>query len=141
MEREVDARTLATQLGRGIRKRLGALKSVRQPLEATAEQREAWRRLGRDRFADPDHQRWAQSHRSRESLNEAGRLGYQETAHRYGSDFADRFAAQWRCEHSTEPERRMMELLAELGTRRGAATSERARSVAGEWTSHSRSAG
>ncbi len=115
MDRSDDARAPATEMGRAMRERIQALKQEREPIEATDEQRERWRQLGAERFQDPEYQRWAQSHRSRESLQEAGRLGYAETARRYGPDFADRFAAEWRLDNPTQPERRMMELLGELG--------------------------
>ncbi len=115
MERGEDARAPATEIGRQMRERIQGLKPEREPLAASDEQREGWRELGQERFQDPEYQRWAQSHRSRESLREAGRLGYAETARRYGSAFADEFAANYRREHPSEPERRMMELLTELG--------------------------
>ncbi len=111
MERGDDARALSTEMGRAMRERIQALRPERQPMEATDEQRERWHELGTERFQDPEYQRWAQSHRSTESLREAGRLGYAETARRYGQDFADEFAANYRREHPSEPERRMMELL------------------------------
>ncbi len=115
MDRGDEARAPATGLGRQMRECIQAFKQEREPIEATEKQRERWRELGKDRFGDPEYQRWAQSHRSRESLQEAGRLGYAETARRYGPDFADRYAAQWRLDNPTQPERRMMELLGELG--------------------------
>ncbi len=115
MNREDDARTPATEMGRAMRERIKALKPERQPVEATDEQRERWQEIGKEKFQDPEYQRWAQSHRSRESLQEAGRLGYAETARRYGPDFANEFAASYRREHPSEPEKRMMELLGELG--------------------------
>ncbi len=102
-----------------MRERIQGLKPDRQPLEATNEQRQHWRSLGHKRFQDPEYQRWAQSHRSRESLQEAGRLGYAETARKYGPEFADGFAAQWRLDNPTQPEKRMMELLRELGFEEG----------------------
>ncbi len=119
MERGDDARAPATDMGRAMRERIQALKPDRRPLEATEEQRERWRELGKERFGDPEYQRWVQSHRSTESLREAGRLGYAETARRYGADFADRFAAQWRLDNPTQPEKRMMELLGELVHKQG----------------------
>ncbi len=119
MDRGEDARAPSTEMGRAMRERIQALKPERQPIEATEEQRERWQGMGKDRFGDPEYQRWAQSHRSTESLREAGRLGYAETARRYGADFADRFAAQWRLDNPTQPERRMMELLGELGFQEG----------------------
>ncbi len=88
MDRGEDARAPATEMGRAMRERIQALRPERQTLEATDEQRERWKELGKERFGDPEYQRWAQSHRSRESLREAGRLGYAETARRYGADFA-----------------------------------------------------
>ncbi len=91
----------------------------RQPLTATEEQREAWRTLGREKFKDPDHQRYAQSHRSTESLRDAGRHGYQATAERYGRDFASDLLANHRRDQPTRPEREMVGLLKELGAEEG----------------------
>ena len=87
----------------------------RQPLQATEEQRAAWRAMGVARFRDPDHQRYAQSYRSTESLQEAGRHGYQATAERYGREFASDLLANHRREQPTRPEREMVGLLKELG--------------------------
>ena len=91
----------------------------RQPLQATAEQQAAWRAMGAARFRDPDHQRYAQSHRSTESLREAGKHGYQATAERYGREFASDLLANHRREQPTRPEREMQGLLAELGVQEG----------------------
>ncbi len=91
----------------------------RQPVAASEEQRAAWRALGREKFKDPDHQRYAQSHRSTESLREAGRHGYQATAARYGRDYAADLLARYRREQPTRPEREMQGLLAELGKQEG----------------------
>ncbi len=85
----------------------------RQPLRATEAQRAAWREMGGDRFKDPDHQRYAQSHRSTE------RHGYQATAERYGRDFASDLLADHRRAQPTRPEREMRGLLAELGVQEG----------------------
>jgi very-short-patch-repair endonuclease len=93
--------------------------TLRQPLVASDEQRAAWRALGREKFRDPDHQRYAQSHRSTESLREAGKHGYQETARRYGRDFASDLLANHRREQPTRPEREMVGLLSELGVQEG----------------------
>ncbi len=91
----------------------------RQPLPATEEQRAAWRTLGREKFKDPDHQRYAQSHRSTESLREAGKHGYQATAERYGRDYAADLLARHRRDQPTRPEREMVGLLKELGAQEG----------------------
>ncbi len=91
----------------------------RQPLPATEEQQAAWRALGREKFKDPDHQRYAQSHRSTESLRDAGRHGYQATAERYGREFASDLLATHRREQPTRPEREMVGLLKELGAEEG----------------------
>jgi very-short-patch-repair endonuclease len=91
----------------------------RQPLQVTEEQREAWRALGREKFRDPDHQRYAQSHRSTESLRAAGKHGYQATAARYGREFASDLLANHRRAQPTRPEREMVGLLNELGAREG----------------------
>jgi len=91
----------------------------RQPLPATEEQRAAWRALGREKFKDPDHQRYAQSHRSTESLRDAGRHGYQATAERYGREFASDLLANHRRAQPTRPEREMVGLLKELGAEEG----------------------
>jgi very-short-patch-repair endonuclease len=91
----------------------------RQPLTATEEQRATWREMGREKFKDPDHQRYAQSHRSAESLREAGKHGYQATAERYGREFASDLLANHRRAQPTRPEREMVGLLGELGAREG----------------------
>jgi very-short-patch-repair endonuclease len=91
----------------------------RQPLTATEEQRATWREMGREKFKDPDHQRFAQSHRSTESLRDAGRHGYQATAERYGREFASDLLANHRREQPTRPEREMVGLLKELGAEEG----------------------
>jgi very-short-patch-repair endonuclease len=96
-----------------------AVRTARQPLAATEEQRAAWREMGREKFKDPDHQRFAQSHRSAESLRDAGRHGYQATAERYGRDFASDLLANHRREQPTRPEREMVGLLKELGAEEG----------------------
>jgi len=96
-----------------------AVHSVRQPLTATEEQRAVWREMGREKFKDPDHQRYAQSHRSTESLRDAGRHGYQATAERYGREFASDLLANHRREQPTRPEREMVGLLKELGAEEG----------------------
>ena len=96
-----------------------AVRTARQPLAATEEQRAAWREMGREKFKDPDHQRFAQSHRSAESLRDAGRHGYQATAERYGRDFASDLLANHRREQPTRPEREMVGLLKELGVEEG----------------------
>lgn len=93
--------------------------AARQPLQPTTEQREAWRALGRDKFRDPDHQRFAQSHRTTESLREAGKQGYLVTAERYGRDYAADLLATHRRETPTRPEREMVGLLADLGKQEG----------------------
>ncbi len=91
----------------------------RQPLPATEEQQAAWRALGREKFRDPDHQRYAQSHRSTESLREAGKHGYQATVERYGREFASDLLASHRRDQPTRPEREMVGLLKELGAQEG----------------------
>ncbi len=93
--------------------------SPRGPLRATGEERVAWREMGQDKFKDAEYQRYAQSHRSTESLREAGRHGYQETARRYGRDFASDLLANHRREQPTRPEREMVGLLKELGAEEG----------------------
>lgn len=92
---------------------------LRRPQSASEEQRTAWRDLGAAKFKDADYQRYAQSHRSTESLREAGRHGYQETARRYGRDFASDLLANHRRDQPTRPEREMIGLLGELGKREG----------------------
>lgn len=92
---------------------------ARQPLTATAEQRTIWRDLGVAKFQDRDYQRYAQSFRTTESLRESGRHGYQETARRYGRDFASELLASHRREQPTRPEREMIGLLGELGKQEG----------------------
>ena len=93
--------------------------SPREPLQPTAEQRAAWREMGREKFRDSEHQRYAQSHRTAESLRDAGRHGYQATAERYGRDFASDLLANHRREQPTRPEREMVGLLKELGAEEG----------------------
>ena len=104
-----------TGLGRRASGRSGGLtESGREHL------REAGREKGvRNLRHDPEHQRWARGHHSREDLSRWGRLGYQETASRYGAGFARAVAAGWRREHPTAPEREMIGLLGELGLREG----------------------
>jgi len=75
--------------------------------------------MGREKFRDSEHQRYAQSHRSTESLRDAGRHGYQATAERYGRDYAADLLARHRREQPTRPEREMQGLLAELGKQEG----------------------
>jgi len=91
----------------------------RQPLPATEEQRAAWREMGREKFRDPDHQRYAQSHRTAESLRDAGKHGYQATVERYGRDYAADLLARHRRDQPTRPEREMVGLLKELGAQEG----------------------
>ena len=91
----------------------------RQPLQATAAQQATWRAMGREKFKDAEHQRFAQSHRTAESLREAGKHGYQATAERYGREFASDLLANHRREQPTRPEREMVGLLKELGAEEG----------------------
>ena len=91
----------------------------RGPMQPTAAQQAAWREMGREKFKDPDHQRFAQSHRSTESLREAGRQGYLVTAERYGRDYAADILAKHRRETPTRPEREMTALLGEIGKQEG----------------------
>ena len=91
----------------------------RQPMQPSAAQQAAWREMGREKFKDPDHQRFAQSHRSAESLREAGRQGYLATAERYGRDYAADILAKHRRETPTRPEREMTALLGEIGKQEG----------------------
>ncbi len=91
----------------------------RQPMQPSAAQQSAWREMGREKFKDPDHQRFAQSHRSAESLREAGRQGYLATAERYGRDYAADILAKHRRETPTRPEREMTALLGEIGKQEG----------------------
>jgi len=93
--------------------------SPREPLQPTAEQRAAWREMGREKFRDSEHQRYAQSHRSTASLRDAGRHGYQATVERYGREFASDLLANHRREKPTRPEREMVGLLKELGAEEG----------------------
>jgi len=93
--------------------------AARQPMQPTAEQRTAWEAMGREKFRDPEHQRFAQSHRSTESLRQAGRQGYLVTAERYGRDYAADILANHRREQPTRPEREMTALLTDLGKQEG----------------------
>ncbi len=93
--------------------------AARQPMQPTAEQRAAWEAMGREKFRDPEHQRFAQSHRSTESLREAGRQGYLATAERYGREYAADILANHRREQPTRPEREMVGLLREIGAEEG----------------------
>lgn len=101
------------------------------------EQRERFRALGAERFKDHDHQQWARSHRTTESLraggragwaamveihgrevlSRAGKLGWAATVAKYGEEFAWDRAAETRRDRPTAPERAMIGLLAELGQR------------------------
>jgi very-short-patch-repair endonuclease len=69
----------------------------------------------RERFGDAEFQRWAQSHRSTESLVAEGKLGWAATVRRYGADFAFDRAAQTRRGRPSGPERAMIRLLGEMG--------------------------
>jgi len=91
----------------------------RGPMQPNAAQQATWREMGREKFKDPDHQRFAQSHRSTESLREAGRQGYLTTAERYGHDYAADILANHRREQPTRPEREMTALLGEIGKQEG----------------------
>lgn len=74
----------------------------------------------RERFNDPTHQRWAQSFRSRESLSEAGKKGYEATVRLYGEEFLyDRAADKRRAQDPprSKPEHKVMRMLEELGQR------------------------
>jgi very-short-patch-repair endonuclease len=99
--------------------RAAAPAAGRRPSPATDAERARWRELGRDRFRDAGYQRWAQGHRSVESLRAAGRASFAETARRYGRAFAADLLARRRLVHPTEPERRMIGLLDDLGQREG----------------------
>lgn len=92
---------------------------ARQPMQPTAAQRATWEAMGREKFRDPEHQRFAQSHRSTESLRAAGRQGYLATAERYGREYAADILANHRREQPTRPEREMVGLLRELGAEEG----------------------
>ena len=91
----------------------------RQPLQATAEQQATWQAMGREKFKDPEHQRFAQSHRTAESLREAGKHGYQATAERYGREYASDLLASHRRDQPTRPERELVGILKELGVEEG----------------------
>ena len=91
----------------------------RQPVQPTAAQQATWQAMGREKFKDPEHQRFAQSHRTVESLREAGRHGYQATAERYGREYASDLLANHRRDQPTRPEREMVGLLKELGAEEG----------------------
>ncbi len=92
---------------------------LRQPLQATAEQQATWQAMGREKFKDPEHQRFAQSHRTAESLREAGKHGYQATAERYGREYASDLLASHRRDQPTRPERELVGILKELGVEEG----------------------
>jgi very-short-patch-repair endonuclease len=92
---------------------------LRPPHMASEEQRATWRGLGEAKFQDREYQRYAQSFRTTESLRESGRHGYQETARRYGREFASDLLANHRREQPTRPEREMIGLLGELGKQEG----------------------
>ncbi len=71
-----------------------------------------------DRFQDSSYQRWAQSFRSRESLSEAGKKGYQTTVRLYGKEFMYDRAADKRREQEipkSRTEHRVVKMLEELG--------------------------
>ena len=80
---------------------------------------ERWNKLpATERFQQPDYQRWAQSFRSRESLSEAGRKGYETTVRRYGKEFMYDRAADKRREPElpkSRTEREVLRMLEELG--------------------------
>ncbi len=80
-----------------------------------------WREMpAPERFKDSSYQRWAQSFRSRESLSDAGKKGYQATVRLYGKEFMYDRAAEKRRETElpkSRTERRVMRMLEELGER------------------------
>ncbi len=74
----------------------------------------------KERFQDPGFQRYAQSCRSRESLSEAGKKGYETTVRRYGKEFMYDRAADKRQDQDppkSVTEQKVMRLLSELGQR------------------------
>jgi len=86
-----------------------------RPTWLTTEERARFKALGSARFKDPTYQRYAQSFRTRQSLSEAGRKGYDVTLARYGPDFVlDRVAA-WRRDHPSREEERLHTVLAHIG--------------------------
>ncbi len=91
----------------------------RRPPPPTDEERTRWQALGRDKFRDPDYQRYAQGWRSDASLRDSGRAGYAALVEKYGREFAADVLARSRHDHPTAPERAMIALLEELGQREG----------------------
>ncbi|HEX5503943.1 MAG TPA: hypothetical protein VFW96_15060 [Thermomicrobiales bacterium] len=82
--------------------------------------RAATARCGSRRWARASRvRRWAQGHRSVDSLRAAGRAGFAATVRRYGRAFAADVLARRRLAHSTAPERRMIGLLDDLRQREG----------------------
>ncbi|MDP9352722.1 MAG: hypothetical protein M3P51_14455 [Chloroflexota bacterium] len=92
-----------------------------RPLHPSKEDLNRWAGMSsEDRFRDPDHQRWAQSFRTRESLSAAGKEGYSVTVSRYGKEYLhDRMADKRR--ESELPrsvsERQLMSMLEQMGQR------------------------
>jgi hypothetical protein len=92
----------------------------RHPPEPTPEQRARWSAPGYDRFHVPEHQRWAQGHRSVESLREAGRRSYAKAVERFGG--AERTFARgvaYRLANPTVGERAMLAQLVVSEIRQG----------------------
>lgn len=91
----------------------------RRPPPPTDEERARWQALGRDKFRDPEYQRYAQGWRSDASLRDSGRAGYAALVDKYGREFASDVLARSRHDHPTTPERATIALLDELGQREG----------------------
>ncbi len=91
----------------------------RRPPPPADEERARWRALGREKFRDPEYQRYAQGWRSDASLRDSGRAGYAALVDKYGREFASDVLARSRHDHPTAPERATIALLDALGQREG----------------------
>lgn len=93
---------------------------ARRPPPPSEEQRARWSRPGYDRFRDAEHQRWAQGHRSAESLREAGHRGYAAMRDRAGGEERVlEHGRAYRLAKPSLPERWMFAELGRLGLEEG----------------------
>lgn len=109
--------TLGAGRGRG-RENPVPVSAPRRPPDPTAAQRSRWAQPGYDRFRDAEHQRWAQGHRSVETLREGGRRAYAAMVGRMeGQRYTIEHGVEYRLANPTVGERAMIDRLAELGQR------------------------
>ncbi len=111
----------ADDRGRALRTDEREPPTGQRPIWPAKGELDRWREMpAPERFKDSSYQRWAQSFRSRESLSDAGKKGYQTTVRLYGKEFMYDRAAEKRREPElpkSRTERRVMSMLEELGER------------------------